>query len=93
MDETTRTLDALIAKELKAIEWAAVCDGCPPHELEEFMRQNRDRVMAVRGSSNSGLGSGIGYRVAARVQLLSRGAGGRRFSSFLRPPFFVEGVK
>jgi hypothetical protein len=33
---------------LAEIEWAAVCDGCPPHELGEFVRHNRDRCMAVR---------------------------------------------
>lgn len=48
MCETTRSLDALIAKELAAVEWMAVCDGCPPHELEPFMRENRDRCMAGR---------------------------------------------
>jgi hypothetical protein len=48
MRETRVSLDGLIEKELKAVEWAAVCDGCPPHELEEFMRQNRDRCMAAR---------------------------------------------
>jgi hypothetical protein len=48
MRETRVSLDELIAKELKAIEWMAVCDGCPPHELEPFMRENRDRCMAAR---------------------------------------------
>jgi hypothetical protein len=48
MRETRLSLDALIAEELKAIEWAAHCDGCPPHELEKFMRNNRDRCMAAR---------------------------------------------
>ena len=48
IDETRRTLDEIIATELRAIEWAAVCDGCPPHELEQFMHQNRQPVQAVR---------------------------------------------
>ena len=47
-DETRRTLDEIIAKELKAVEWSAICEGCPPHELEPLMRANRDRCQAMR---------------------------------------------
>lgn len=48
MRETRVSLDELMEKELKAVEWAAIFDGCPAHELEHFMRENRDRCMAAR---------------------------------------------
>ena len=48
MAETKRAVDAHMAETLKAVEWMAVCDGCPPHELGPFMRENRDRCMAYR---------------------------------------------